>query len=183
MNVGGHQCDRMISRLAGLLMIALLCVTAPVHAESPARQHLFKIERSKNANIVQYDVQVNADGSLFRKEPVVAYWIRLAKQGQVEELSWAQRVFAFGFEATFKPVTGDVVLKMNADIDRVITIVDDGEKYRARALIDGSDAYLERAYIRSSRKGLFFDVEYIELFGEDVNTADPRYEKLILDPD
>jgi hypothetical protein len=183
LNVGGHQHDRMISRLAGLLMIALFCVTAPVHAESPSRQHLFKIERSKNANIVQYDVQVNADGSLFRKEPVVAYWIRLAQQGQVEELSWVQRVFAFGFEATFKPETGNVELKMNADVDRLITILNDGEKYRARGLIDGSDAYIERVYIRSNRKGLFFDVEYIELFGEDVDTAGPRYEKLIMDPD
>jgi hypothetical protein len=72
---------------------------------------------------------------------------------------------------------------MNADVDRLITILNDGEKYRARGLIDGSDAYIERVYIRSSRKGLFFDVEYIELFGEDVDTAGPRYEKLIMDPD
>jgi hypothetical protein len=27
-------------------------------------QHLFKIERSKNANIVQYDVQMKTDGKL-----------------------------------------------------------------------------------------------------------------------
>ena len=61
-----------------LVMLALICFPALVLAQTPDRQHLFKIERSKNANIVQYDAQVGPDGKLLKKEPVVAYWIRLA---------------------------------------------------------------------------------------------------------
>ena len=67
------------------------------------RQGLFRIERSKNANIIQYDAQVRPDGKLDKKNPVVGYWIRLAEQGQEQELTWLQNKFAFGFiDRTYK---------------------------------------------------------------------------------
>ena len=42
-------------------------------------QSLFVIERSKNANVVQYDARLTADGVLDPKEPVKVYWILLAE--------------------------------------------------------------------------------------------------------
>ncbi len=45
-------------KITAFLILALLGAPLLVQAETPARQHLFKIERSKNANIVQYDAQI-----------------------------------------------------------------------------------------------------------------------------
>ncbi len=65
-------------KLAGLLMFTLFFVPVYLYAEASNRQALFKIERNTNANIIQYDAQIGTDGKLLKKEPVVAYWIRLA---------------------------------------------------------------------------------------------------------
>jgi hypothetical protein len=158
-------------------MLALICFPALVLAQTPDRQHLFKIERSKNANIVQYDAQVGSDGKLFKKEPVVAYWIRLAEQGQVEKLSWIQRTFAYGFKAKLDRDRETAELDMSADFGRPIMVIREGDQYRATAPIDGSQSYLEKIFIQAHGKGISVTVEYIELFGEDMQTGESRYQK------
>jgi hypothetical protein len=50
-------------------------------------KNLFKIERNKNANIIVYDIRLNPDGSINKKNPIDAYWILYAKQGQREEIT------------------------------------------------------------------------------------------------
>src|ERR1035437_1974022 len=61
-------------------------VVASVWAEG-TNQSLFVIEWSKNANVVQYDARLTADGVLDPKEPVEVYWILLAEDGRREKLS------------------------------------------------------------------------------------------------
>lgn len=173
----------MKSRLSALLVTTLVCITSTAQVVAANRQPLFSIERSKNANIIQYDAQVDANGRLVGEEPVVAYWIRLAEQGQIKELSWAQWLFAFGFDIRFILESGTAELEMNAGIDRRISIVSDGERFRARIVIDRSQAYLDRVFIKSQRNGLFVDIDYIELFGEDIESAEDRYEKIVFDDD
>jgi len=64
-----------------LLLIAAMLYPAMVFADDRAHDALFRIERNKNANIVQYDARVAEDGKLDSKQPVVGYWIRLADKG------------------------------------------------------------------------------------------------------
>ncbi len=143
------------------------------------REPLFKIERSKNANIIQYDAQIGADGMLDAKTPVVAYWIRLADEGEVRELSWVQRTFAFGFHAHYDPVTDTVSMKMAVDIDRDIAVVRDGDVYRAKTTIDGAPSYLDRIYIMAHKHGLLISIDYVDIYGKDASTGDERFEHFV----
>jgi hypothetical protein len=161
------------------LILALTGAPLLIQAETPTQQHLFKIERSKNANIIQYDAQVGPDGKLVKKEPVVGYWIRLAEQGQVQELSWVQRTFAFGFDAKLDRNRERAELDMAADFGRPIIVIRNRDVYRATAPIDGSLSYLEKIFIQASGKGMSITVEYIELYGEDMETGEARYQKFI----
>jgi hypothetical protein len=161
------------------MMVALMITPVLLYGEEVTRQHLFKIERSKNANIVQYDAQVSPDGKLLKKEPVAAYWIRLAEQGQVEKLSWIQRTFAYGFKAKLDRNRETAELDMAADFGRPIIIIREGDQYRATAPIDGSQSYLEKIFIQAHGKGIKVTVEYIELFGEDMETGEVRYQKFV----
>ena len=165
-------------RLPTLLALTLFCVPLSAQAETLTSHPLFHIERSKNANIVQYDAQVAADGRLFRKEPVIGYWIRLNEQGQKQELNWLQRTFAYGFKTKLDKSGDSAVIKMKADVGQVINVVRDGDKFRAIITIDGAPSYFDRMYIDASRKGMTLDVRYVELFGEDMKTGEARYEKL-----
>jgi hypothetical protein len=171
-----------VGGLFGLVKVfslaAVIFVTAS-GAEEPIRQDsLFRIERSKNANIVQYDARVGPDGKLLAEKAVVAYWIRLAEQGQVKELSWLQRTFAYGFDIRLGPDRESATLKMAADFGHPITVQRDGDDYRALMQIDGEPAWLERIFVQTSNQGLSKNIDFVELFGTALADGSPRRERL-----
>jgi hypothetical protein len=161
------------------LGLALFSVSTALSSEPLRSEPLFKIERSKNANIIQYDAQIGPDGKLDAKKPVVAYWVRLAEEGQVRKLSWIQRTFAFGFHAEYDPDTDTAPMEMAVDIERTITVVRDGDVYRAKTFIDGAPAYLDRIYIMAHKHGLLITVEYVDIYGKDASTGDERFEHFV----
>ena len=162
-----------------LVMLISTALLIPVEslAKSDRAQQLFKIERNKNANIVQYDVQMKADGKLDPKEPVVAYWIRLAKDGRKKDLKWVEKQFAYGFTTTYDAKTNTAIMDMAAKINRKIKVLEVKGEYRAETTIDGQSAYLEKIFINSKGSGMSTKVRYMELFGKDVKTGEDRYEK------
>lgn len=165
-----------------IVMMATISATLLSPGESQSKEtqtrHLFKIERSKNANIVQYDAQVKADGRLDPKEPVVAYWIRLAKDGQIEDLKWVEKSFAYGFKVKYDTKTNTAVMDMVAKINRKIKVYEIQGEYRAETTIDGQPAHIEKIFISSKGKGLSTKITFMELFGKDKNTGEDRYERL-----
>jgi hypothetical protein len=130
-------------------------------------RHLFKIERSKNANIIQYDVQVTPDNKLYQKEPVIAYWIRLAEDGQKKELSFIQRRWVYGFKTQYDAGSNAAILRMMVARSRVIKVYEVEGVYRGETRIDGQPAFIERIFVTSSKHGLYPKGNSIELFGKD----------------
>jgi hypothetical protein len=169
----------MIRISISLLIVCLLCEPLILLAAQSDRQSLFRIERNTNANIVQYDANISPDGKLNKKEPVVAYWIRLADKGQVKELSWIQRKFAYGFSADFDRNTNSAVLDMAADLGRSIKVHRIGGSYRATADINGKPSRIEKIYIHATGKGLSTTVDYIELHGMALDSSDVTYERFV----
>ena len=162
-----------------LLTFALMTAPALVCAAQTGPQPLFKIERSKNANIIQYDAQIGSDGKLLKKEPVVGYWIRLAEQGQVKQLSWIQRKFAFGFSAKYHRDSDTATIDMVDDIGQPITVKRVEGKYMAVIDLEGQPSQLERIFIQAHGKGISVTVEYVEIFGVDLKSGEPTYGKII----
>jgi hypothetical protein len=162
-----------------LLTIALILAPAILVAAEPGRQSLFKIERSKNANIIQYDAQIGPDGKLYKREPIIGYWIRLADQGQVQELNWIQRKFAFGFDAEFHQKINSVTINMVADIGQPIEVRHLNGKYRAIVKLDGKFSELDRIFIQSHGKGISVTVDYVEIFANDLKNGEKTYDKII----
>jgi len=160
-----------------LLLIAAMLYPAMVFADDRAHDALFRIERNKNANIVQYDARVAEDGKLDSKQPVVGYWIRLADRGQVQELTWIQNKFAYGFTAKLNKQENTATLDMVANLGRSIVVRQDGGDYRAVARIDGVDSYIEKIFIHATGKGVSTKVNYIELYGKAVNNGIDQYER------
>lgn len=171
------QCFKYTGVLILALVLALVCTT--LLAQDPVSHPLFKIERSKNANIIQYDARSGPDGKLLKKEPVVGYWIRLAEQGQVKELSWVQRTFAFGFKTRLAKDRKSAEMDMVADLGAPVSVIRVCDEYRATAPIEGNTSYLDKIYIKASGKGIAVKVEYIELFGKDIETGADRYQKIV----
>ena len=156
----------------------LVLLAAPAAAQIKT-QPLFIIERSKNANVVHYDARLTADGELDSKEPVIAYWVRLAQDGRREELSWIERKKAYGFDIKPDPEVKGYKMTLVADPQRPITVKKEGDAVRAEGIIDGRPAVLEKMFIKSSDGLMGPKVEYIELYGKDLETGGKRYQKIV----
>jgi hypothetical protein len=168
--------------MRNFIVVLIFALFLPVPAASgPGSESypLFRIERSKNANIVQYDLQLAPDGTLFKDEPVKVYWLRLAEQGQVKKLSWLQRVFAYGFKARPSDQPDSVDLFMTADIGQPVRVQRLDGSYRATIRIDDQLVLLEKIFVQAKDSGLATIVEYIELFGTRADDGEMISERLI----
>jgi hypothetical protein len=58
--------------------------------------HLFKIQRSKDANEIFYDLNLSAPNKLDTQEPINIYWIKHTKNSKAEPLTWIQKRYAYG---------------------------------------------------------------------------------------
>ncbi len=148
-------------------------------AEVVITKPLFYIERSKNANIVRYEAQLNKDGTLNPKEPVVAYWVMSAEDGRREDLNLVERTKAYGFDIEPDGSGKSYLLTLAAYKKRGIRVYARGNNVKAEMVIDGKPAYLEKVFISSKENLVLPTVLYIELFGKDVSTGEKRHEKIL----
>jgi len=158
---------------------AVLALLAAPAAAQVKTSPLFIIERSKNANVVHYDARLTADGKLDPKEPVIVYWVMLAEDGRRKELSWIEKKKAYGFEIEPDPSVKGYKMTLVADPQRPITVKQERDAVRAEGVIDGRPAVLEKMYIKASDGLTGPKVEYLELYGKDLQTGGKRYQKIV----
>jgi hypothetical protein len=166
--------------LVAVLFSLLLLTPPPCLAKGLKTQHLFRIERNKNANVVQYDAQVAPDGTLDAKEPIVAYWTMLAEDGRKEDLSLVEAKLAYGFKTWSEPGAQVALVQLVAYPERKVRVYQTNGSYRAEILIDGHPAFLEKIYVKSVNAVIRPKVEYLELYGRDVGTGGDLYEKILI---
>jgi hypothetical protein len=65
-----------------------------------SEQLLFYVQRTPNTNTIVYNLNFDKGGKLNKEEPVLAYWIRYQEQGQIAELNYIQRKYAYGVVST-----------------------------------------------------------------------------------
>jgi hypothetical protein len=161
----------------------IICTTLliPVRCFSKelAIEHLFRIERSKNANVVQYDALLTPEGTLKPEKPVIAYWIMNTNSGEKEDLSWVEKKMAYGFSVEYDTKGDFWIMDLVADIQRKIKVYKANGRYRAETLIDGRPAFIDRIYIESIEGGMRPKVKYMEFFGKGIKTGSTLYEKFI----
>ena len=68
---------------------------------------------------------------------------------------------------------------MVADIGQQIEVRHLNGKYRAIMKLDGMLSELDKIFFNAHSKGLSVTVEYVEIFGNDLNTGDKTYAKII----
>ncbi len=162
----------MLGGATGLMFLFL-----PRHAlAARTYEPIFKIERSKNANVVQYDAVVDGPGKLDPRGPVTAYWVMLAKDGRREPLtSLDQR--AYGFKVAPEQ-GGSWLLYLNATSDRSIRVVFWQGRWVAQAVIAGRSAVLSRMFVSSDESAFIPRVKWVDLFGVDMVNGKPLTERL-----
>jgi len=162
-----------------MLWFAILALLVLPAAAQIKTSPLFIIERSKNANVVHYDARLTADGELDPKEPVIAYWILLAKDGRREKLSWVEKKKAYGFTIKPDPSVNGYKMTLVAAPEKQIIVKKEKETVLAEAVIEGRPAVLEKMYINASDGLTGPKVQYIEVYGKDLQTGEKLREKMV----
>lgn len=173
----------MVMKKRTLIYLLALLAAIPVFprmsaAEDSTGHRLFHIERNKNANIVVYDARVLPDGTLRKKDPVDVYWLKLAEDGERKKLKRIERKMAYGFKVHDQEVDR-LRLDMKADVGRDLFVAVVRDTFRALIDIDGRRAILDHIYIFADESGIMPKVQYLELFGVDLDTGEERYEKYL----
>jgi len=143
-------------------------------------QTLFYIERSKNKNRVYYDANFNIDGKIDNEKPIDVYWLNLEENfGKRGELSYIQEKFAYGYISE-KITENCFQIKLKAFDKRVISLITDNKgRAVAQMKINGQNAILNHLYIKATDRGIKTSVEYIEIYGTNINGKSQVYEKFI----
>lgn len=130
---------------------------------------LFRIERSKNRNIVQYNACLQQNNNISESNPVEAYWV--LANGKKEELSLVESMQAYGIQSKEKLGANKFRIFLAALKDREIIIQKMKGDYKAVVKIRGELSILERVYVNSAEQALGLPkVHYIDLFGRALRT-------------
>ena len=139
-------------------------------------KRLFHIERSKNKNIVCYDLNANTTDVLDEKKPLSVYWInREEHPGQYGKLSYIQEKLAYGYTVKGKQ-NGKITIELNAAKNREITIEHNGREYVCLIDINRQPSVLKMIYIKT-KTGNSLQVEYVDIHGLDLAVGMPVKER------
>jgi len=160
-----------------LLVIPSLFPQSTFAASEDKVSHLFFIERSKNKNLVQYDIRLAEGSDLPDLSPVRVYWI--LENGRREELNPIEREYAYGITCQEKLDQNKfrVILAGLKGLEIIVERMNDS--FKAMVSIQGRESILERIYIKSEEKSIGLPkILYIDLFGRTKETGFPIKERI-----
>jgi len=167
-------------RLITVSLLSLLLSFASSSAfaiSSDKIDHLFFIERSKNKNVVQYDIRLTEKKDLSERKPVIAYWV--LENGHREELNSIEKEYAYGIARQEKLAQDKIKVILAAFKSLEIIVERINDSFKAVISINGTESILQRIYIKSeeTRAGLP-TVLYVDLFGQNKKTGLPIRERI-----
>jgi hypothetical protein len=167
--------------MLGPALLLLTLLGEPSLTAAPAcPPELFRIGRSKNANVIVYEARQSSPGVLDSSGPVEASWVLLAAHGEREKLSWFEWRMAYGFDVRPTNPGPGFVFTFKAKEDRPIRIVLHHGCPVGLATIGGRQGILKRIFIQAEDHYLIPSVEYVEVFGSDLETGEDLYERIVV---
>lgn len=137
-------------------------------------KQLFYLQRTANTNTIICEINYDKDGgSINESDPVHVYWIRYPEGGMRKELSYIQRVFAYGIKS--QQLAKDSFRLHFVSYKKKPLILKRSTKdnqYRVYATINDQQAVLTRIFIKVDG-GTFWspNVVYMEMKGYDEHTG------------
>ncbi len=168
--------------MRSLAIVLLLAILSPFPqsvfgASGDKAGHLFFIERSKNKNLVQYDIRLTENRDLPDSRPVNAYWI--LENGRREELNSVEKNYAYGIVRQEKLDKDKLKVILAAFKGWEIIVERINDSFKAVISINGKESILQKIYIKSEETGAAFPrVLYVELFGRIKETGLPIKERI-----
>ena len=141
---------------------------------------LFKIDRSRDQDIVVYDVKLDSQGDLDASMPISVYWKKFTKDGTFEPLTGIQKKFGYGIK--FQNIyEHSAEFKFVSSLDRIFEIKKSGDDhYRVFTFSEGKKVEVRSLYIHFEDDSFWFPaISKIELVGIDTEKGSIITESII----
>jgi len=177
----------MTKRLALTLLLAIsICsqVLSQQKAGNPGDDYpmpaksdklLFCVQRSHNKNTIVYDLNTLPDGSLDKDAPIHPYWIRYEEGGNLQELSFIQRKYAYGLNYEVSDAQkGSYKVTFVCYNKKSLVLMKGGKDHRYHAYVSLNNRVLElnRVFVKTEGGTFWFPVvKYIDISGIDIKTG------------
>ncbi len=149
----------------------------PVPSGNP--NQLFYLQRTTNTNTIICELNIDSKGKLNEESPVHVFWIRYPEGGVHKELSYIQRVFAYGIKSQPQG-NGTYKLHFVSYKKQSLTLMTSPKdnKYHVYATINQKQALLNRIFVKVDG-GTFWspNVVYMEMKGTDPVTGKELVER------
>lgn len=139
---------------------------------------LFYIQRNQNPNTVVYKILKDTCGNFIKNDPIYVFWRQYDNSGEDKPLNYIQRKLAYGYE--YDLINNDAI-QMNIvsyPDYKIFVTKNDEQVYKAVGKINNLWAELSNVYVFSEEQGAFPVVKYLELYGIQVDSGLPCYEKI-----
>lgn len=127
------------------IVLAVLC--SGLFANKPTdTNHLFKIERSKDADQVVYTINLDGRGKLNLEDPIKVFWVRYSSANEIEPLTWVQKNYAYGI--TYERIAaGHVEFSLKAYPDRKLLLKETNDGYKVFTISQNKQVELNKLVI------------------------------------
>ncbi len=150
----------------------------PADADKPGTNRLFVIARSKNANLICYDLNYIAPGKLNPENPIHVYWLNQTdRPGTTDELSYIQSKLAYGYTAN--PAGANKwEISLVAFPQRKLMLEKNGDgNFQSRITISGHQAILKKIYVQADPENSL-KVLWVDIYGLDIHTGKEVKERI-----
>lgn len=138
---------------------------------------LFYIQRNMNTDTVIYQLNRNASGQLDLDCPIYAYWMSFGEEIRTHELNYIQNTLAFGYHSKY--ISNDLfeIQFVSYKKKKFFLARKNENEFGLVTELRGIKSYLNHIYVYAEEFGVFPDVKFIELFGEDIESGKKVYER------
>ena len=148
--------------------------------EYPGDYNLFSIDRSRDPDVIMYDINLDSQGKLDTTMPITIYWNRKSDNGRTDALTGIQKKFGYGlqflrisdYSADFKFVS---YFKRSFELRK-----SGNDEYRVYTYSDGKNVEVRNMYIHFENDSFWFPaITKIELIGIEPNKGSLVKETII----
>ena len=154
----------------------------PEHYPTPdVEDMLFYVQRNQNANTVVYKLnRCSSSGRINTAQPLSVFWKNYTENRPDAPINYFQKQLAYGYN--FDLINNETIQLsiISYPVYKIFLTKCNSEDYKAVSKINGVWAHLSNAYVFADESGAFPVVRYLELYGQQIESGLPCYEKILI---
>ena len=173
--------NRKIQIILVVMAVFAFGFTNPDQAEKLAGDYnLFKIDRSRDPDIVVYDVRLDSQGKLDTSSPIAVYWKKFSRDSIYSPLTGIQKKFGYGIK--YQHISEHAAdFKFVSSLDRMFELRKSGNNhYKVYTYSEGNKIEVKSLFIHFKDDSFWFpEISSIELVGLDTEKGSMVSEAII----